>query len=31
MRGVADQHDAAAVPLLDRHPVDRPAMDLFVA
>jgi len=31
MRGVADKHDAAAMPLLDRDPVDRSAMDLFVA
>src|SRR5260370_20841569 len=31
MRGVADEHHAGAVPFLDRHPVDRPAMDLLVA
>ena len=31
MRGIADQHHAADMPLLDRYPVDRSAMDLFVA
>ena len=31
MRGVADQHHAADMPLLERQPVDRPAMDLLIA
>ena len=31
MSGVTDKHDAAAVPLLLVHPLDRRAVDLFVA
>jgi hypothetical protein len=30
MRGVADQHDAAAMPFFERQPINRRAMDLFV-
>ena len=30
MRGISDENHTPAMPLIQRHPVDRPAMDLLV-